>query len=115
MTPLERSRLAAVLGLLGSVHSGEILNAAAVAERLRRAAGVSWHEILQPPMPVAQPTRGTEIEEDLDLILDNVATLTGWEQNFARSVASRSIFSEKQTDVIRRIAAKLRRTARAAG
>jgi hypothetical protein len=103
-----------VLSLLGSANPDQILSAAAAAERMRQAAGATWHEIVQPPPPMAQPTSGTEIEDDLDLILDKLAELSGWEANFARSVASRSIFSEKQIGIIQRIARKLRRAAKAA-
>jgi hypothetical protein len=113
MTPLDRSRLAAVLGLLGSSHPGEIVNAAQAAERMRRQAGLSWHDIVQPPA-VAQPTRGTDIEDDIDLILDNLAELSGWDLNFARSIASRSAFSDKQVAIVRRISGRLRRAARSA-
>jgi len=103
MAPLDRSRLAAVLGLLGSDHPGEVVNAAQAAERMRRQAGLSWHDIVQSPPPVVQPTKETEIEDDLDFLLDNLDELSGWDLTFARSVANRSAFSEMQIVIIRRM------------
>jgi hypothetical protein len=113
MTPLDRSRLAALLGMLGSSHDGEVVNAARAAERMRKTAGLTWHQVLV-PLPVVQPTRATDIEDDLDLILDSIDELSGWEARFARSVAAQSKWSEKQIEIIRRTAAKLRRMAKAA-
>ena len=48
MSARDRKRLVKLLGLLGSEHDGEVVAAARLAERLRRSAGVSWSEMLQP-------------------------------------------------------------------
>jgi hypothetical protein len=42
----DRNTLVKVLGMLGSDHDGEILNAARSAERLRRKLGVSWDDLI---------------------------------------------------------------------
>ena len=112
MTGAKRSRLGAVLALLSSDKIGEVAAAAAAATRMQRASGLSWHQILQPP--AALPTRGTDVEHDLDLILDNLDELGSWEAGFAKSVAAQSTWSDKQIAIIQRIAVRVRRMARTA-
>jgi len=46
-----KDRLAAILGMLGSAHEGEILAAAKAAETERRRLGATWQELLA----VAEP------------------------------------------------------------
>jgi hypothetical protein len=58
---LDRTRLACVLGMLGSDHDGEVLNAARAAERMRREAGLTWPEILKSEA-VPEPRAETEEE-----------------------------------------------------
>ena len=41
-----RRRLAAILGMCGSVHAGERANAAEAADRLIRAAGMDWADFV---------------------------------------------------------------------
>jgi hypothetical protein len=41
-----RDRLAKLLGMLGSNHDNEVLNAARAAENLRRKLGLTWDELL---------------------------------------------------------------------
>lgn len=49
-----RARLARLLGMLGSHHDGEALNAARLADRLVRSSGLTWTEVLSPP-PALDP------------------------------------------------------------
>jgi hypothetical protein len=44
---MDRERLARLLGMLGSTHEGEVVNAARLAVRLIREAGLTWPEILE--------------------------------------------------------------------
>ena len=44
----QRVRLAQLLGMLGSAHNGEIVNAARLAVRLIKGAGLDWHDVLSP-------------------------------------------------------------------
>ncbi|HTQ35294.1 MAG TPA: hypothetical protein VMI30_14095 [Stellaceae bacterium] len=46
---LDRGRLAKLLGMLGSAHAGEAINAARHVEAMRRASGLTWAAILDPP------------------------------------------------------------------
>ena len=47
-------RLADILGMLGSEHDGEVLNAAKLAERHRRMLGKEWTDLLRPEIEAAQ-------------------------------------------------------------
>jgi hypothetical protein len=40
----KRRKLIALLGMIGSVHDGEVLNAAKMAQRLLGSMGLSWEE-----------------------------------------------------------------------
>lgn len=42
----KRRRLIALLGMIGSAHDGEILNAARLAQRLIGSEGLTWEEVL---------------------------------------------------------------------
>lgn len=53
---IDYQRLGKLLGMLGSQHPGEVVNAAAAAEKLRREAGRSWLELLGSPTTSAQNT-----------------------------------------------------------
>lgn len=44
-----RDRLARLLGMVGSAHDGEALNAARLADKLLRQTGATWFEILTDP------------------------------------------------------------------
>ncbi len=48
-----KDRLAAILGMLGSAHDGEILAAAKAAEAERKRLGTTWRELLSAPSPAA--------------------------------------------------------------
>lgn len=64
---IERQRLAAILGMLGSEHAGERAAAALQAEAFRKKHGLTWAELLalrpedlhsessQPPPPEPEP------------------------------------------------------------
>lgn len=43
---IDRAKLAAVLGMLGSAHDGEVVAAGRLAEQIRAASGLSWSELL---------------------------------------------------------------------
>ncbi len=113
---LERQKLAAVLGMLGSAHEGEILAAARQAERLRRQAGTTWGDLLVPRLPPRaepQPT-GRGVFDMANFCLDFGDTLLSeWETEFCRSVGIRAAngrrVSEKQLAVLTRIHAKCQR------
>jgi hypothetical protein len=46
LSPQDRHRLARLLGMTGSAHDGETLNAARLADRLVKDRGATWSEVL---------------------------------------------------------------------
>jgi hypothetical protein len=44
-------RLAQLCGMFGSSAAGERANAAALADRLVRQSGLSWHDVIRQPSP----------------------------------------------------------------
>ncbi len=50
MIHADRQRLAGILGMLGSNSAGERDNAARLAEQFRRTSGLTWIELLTPPV-----------------------------------------------------------------
>jgi hypothetical protein len=47
MIPLDRDRLAKILAMLASPHSGEVVSAAKAASALIQAAGMTWNDVLE--------------------------------------------------------------------
>jgi hypothetical protein len=116
---LDRDRLAAILGMLGSDHDGEILAAARQAERPRRGAGLTWREILALAPSLPEPRRDLVVEsvdDAIDLCRARAQSLTAWELNFIDTLdRQRSAPSPKQIAVLDVIVQKVIRTwARAA-
>ena len=61
----DRDRLARLLGMLGSEFDGEVTSAARLADRLVRAAGLTWRDVITPALShdprsdtAADPLRG---------------------------------------------------------
>jgi hypothetical protein len=115
--PLDRQRLAKLLGLLGSDHDGEVVAAGRTADRLVRGAGVTWRDVVlrhplprQPPDPVPFGDAG-----ELDYCLRWSDQLSAWEANFVASI-SRQVrpLTTRQRNVLARIVDKLRARAEAA-
>jgi hypothetical protein len=104
---LDRSRLGRILGLLGSNHDGEALAAARMAERMRRDAGLTWPEIVEPAPPPAAEW-ADEVEADpIAFCFGRSEALTHWEIDFLRSIRRQSYpLTGKQTRVLRRLVAK---------
>jgi hypothetical protein len=100
--------LARLLGMMGSDHDGEALNAARMADRLVRKHGVTWLEVITtpvlPPLSTADPlAQFTSCAEACRFTLARAPTLTQWECKFPRNVAGFSKLSLKQLDTLRRL------------
>jgi hypothetical protein len=109
---LDREKLASVLGMLGSSHDGEVLSAARQAERLRRGAGLTWPDILLPAAPA--PDAPGEIAEFIRYALGRADMLSAWERQFLVGVRQQTFpATPKQHNILRRIQAKLQRSAEA--
>jgi hypothetical protein len=98
-TPVDADRLAKLLGMVGSKHDGEALNAARAADKLVREAGLAWPDVIASS---ALP------------ILPN-SELTPWEHDFLSSLRRQKYPpTPKQREVFDRIRMKAKRGARAA-
>src|SRR3954454_15016442 len=103
-------RLIKLLGMLGSVHDGETLTAARMADRLvRHQLKLTWGEMVQPSPTGAsgQPPRvwhepGTW-QEAARLAAQWPECLTEWEQGFLVSVVRYRGVSEKQVAILYRL------------
>lgn len=50
LDPRSADRLRKLCGMFGSAHDGERASAAAMADKLVRTAGLTWNEIIAPPI-----------------------------------------------------------------
>jgi hypothetical protein len=109
----DRDRLAKLLGLLGSAYDGEVANAGRLADKLVRAAGLTWPDIIAPALPppdhdpAADPLRG-----DWRAV---AATCTRyphlidrWEWLFLSGLQRFPRLSSKQRTILIRIVTRLR-------
>jgi len=56
----DRARLVKLLGMLGSAHDGEVLNAARHIDAMLRASGGDWDRLLSPAPAAARPKRASD-------------------------------------------------------
>ena len=110
--PLDRSRLAKLLGLIGSEHDGEALTAARAADRLVRGAALTWFDIVTPQHST---TASASDDEIIRSCLGSSELLNDWEARFVRSVRSQGYrMTPRQRATLERIADRVCRQARAA-
>jgi hypothetical protein len=100
MSGLDRRKLARVLGMMGSLHDGEVLAAARLAETLRSQSGCMWHELLS-ANPADDP------HDQIVRCLGHPELLTDWEIEFLHSLRGFAEVSPKQQAILDRIAAKV--------
>jgi hypothetical protein len=114
LTPLataERERLARLLGMVGSAHDGEALNAARLADRFVRERGLTWPDVIAAPAltpPASDPPPPREPADDwraaAAFCLRHGDTLTQWEAEFCLAVSKyRCAPSSKQLAILRRL------------
>jgi hypothetical protein len=123
LTPALASKLVKVLGMLGSVHDGEVAAAGRRADAMVKGAGLSWGDVIAPAAPRSeQPQRpqrrwhrSTSPSDTAALCLLWPEVLTDWETNFCRSIVGRRRISAKQTVVLEHLARKVEAFARATG
>jgi hypothetical protein len=102
----ELHRLAKLCGMFGSDHDGERATAALKADRLVRALGLTWCEVLSPqPNLLASP--GQSIPAKIKLLRRHLPMLTEWERGFVISLARFQRISRKQQAVLDRLVAKV--------
>ena len=57
MIALDLERLRKLCGMFGSAHDGEAANAARMADRMLREAGLAWGDVLQTALPPPRQAR----------------------------------------------------------
>ncbi len=124
---IDLRRLAQFLGMMGSVHDGEALNAARMAHRLVSEAKLTWPEVFTLPPPAAsKPTGGPPPGSqswhrppppppfdawlvDVVACLEHRERLTEWEIDFLEGLDRFAFLSEKQQAVLDKIKRKTQR------
>jgi hypothetical protein len=108
LSPSERARLIALLGLLGSEHDGERASAAAFASRFVRERRLTWHDVVLPnaaaPVTPPQPASWRTVVAECRARPDS---LTAWEQTFLGGLDRFPNLSVKQRAALDRIATRL--------
>jgi hypothetical protein len=106
----ETTRLVRLLGMLGSAHDGEVLNAARMADRFVRERGLTWSQLIL-PKPKAAADRPSMASPDgwralARWILTNVGgELNEKEAQFVSQMTTwRGMPSEKQQAWLKAIA-----------
>ena len=105
----DRSMLAKVLGMLGSSHDGEVVNAARKAHEMLKAKGVTWPAVLglddmQQDQPAPEPYHLTLARE---LLGKGKGIITRWEYNFLIGIMGHKVLKQKQIETLDGIAAKI--------
>lgn len=115
LSSADRSKLAKLLALADSDFLGERQSAVLAACRMVKAKGLTWEEILDPPQtrqeqlytPPAYDTEPDWLDEYF-YVHSNVSYCNSWEQNFLGSISPESRLTQKQRNVLLRIADTLR-------
>jgi len=103
----ERSRLAKLLGMLGSTHPGEREAAALAADRFIRSRGAAWRQVLRPPAEEHKlPLLGTW-RDTCAKCLAHPRGLRKWEVDFLTDLPKFRRLSVKQRYVLTEIATRL--------
>lgn len=111
LAPADRAKLAGVLALLGSPHHGERDAAALAADRLVRGRGLDWRDVLG-AIPAAAPAAAHSPAvghlADLMTCRRRLDLLTPWEKTFVAGLVDRRKISDRQRDILTKLAAKVR-------
>jgi hypothetical protein len=115
---IDRELLAKLCGMFGSDHAGERANAAAVADKLVRQAGLRWPDVILPALS-PPPRRERDVSSNDDAIAfchDFAFALTAWEREFVASLAADRYrrLTPKQMAVLVKLVEKCRRAEKAA-
>jgi hypothetical protein len=112
LAPIDLGKLARIAGLFGSTHIGERAAAAAKADAIVRAAGLTWPDVLTQSVVgggYSQTSRRHEAPMTPGMILARHGDkLTGWERGFLTSLLKSPShrWSAKQNDALAGIRAR---------
>src|ERR1043165_884716 len=86
--PLNRERLAKLLGMLGSEHDGEVVTAARHADALVRRAGLTWRDVVaaNDEQPQLVDRVGFGDANEIRFCLRHRYRLSEWEKTFLESI-----------------------------
>jgi hypothetical protein len=100
-------RLAKLCGMYGSDHAGERATAARKADELIRSAGLTWREIVTPPI-IPDAPRIRAWARMAAFCHERRHQLSSWDRDFVRSMLNwHGEPSEKQQDCLASIFARL--------
>jgi hypothetical protein len=112
----ERERLIRLLGMLGSAYDGEVTNAGRIADRLVRAAGLTWPDLIPPALesPSPDPLRAVlrdwpeRWRDAVQVCLEAEARLADWDRRFIHTIAAyQHRPSPRQIDILQTIFERL--------
>jgi hypothetical protein len=119
LSPALASKLAKILGMLGSAHDGEIAAAGRRATAMVKGAGLTWGEVIAPAAPRPEPShRPSRRWRRVASPTDSATLCLHWPEvltDFCRSIVGKRRISAKQAAVLERIARKVEAFARATG
>ena len=103
-------RLARLLGMIGSSHNGEALNAARMADRFVRQCGLTWHQVINASMALPEKNDAQQLARAI--LRDHAGSLDDRERRFVFSMARwRGEPSDKQRQWLSDIAQRYRSAA----
>ena len=98
-----RTRLAKLLGMLGSDHTGERDAAALAAHRLVQQSGLTWRQVVEPPPVKREPLFSTWRATCAELAR-RPDDLRPWERKFVADLPNFLRISTKQRYILKEIA-----------
>jgi hypothetical protein len=114
LPPDKRTLLGRLLGMLGSDFDGEVVNAGRLADRLVKAEGMSWADVLDSSPPGSARGQGADPAAGADWRLVAAACLrfpmliNKWEFEFLTGLPRFPRLSKKQRDTLGSIVTRLR-------
>lgn len=103
----DTQKLAKLLGMLGSAHDGEALNAARKAHQLVIRHGASWSDVVGAPGPGRDTALIIEHHGIVLDLLKYVEQLTDFERRFLRGTLAFQKLTDKQAVTLETIKAKI--------
>jgi hypothetical protein len=103
------ARLVKLLGMMGSDHDGEVINAAKAAHRLLQSRGLTWSDVVTVESAPEQDQPGIWREpqcwrDAVGICLGLTdAPLSAWDKAFLIGISGRKVLTEKQKCQLDRI------------
>ncbi len=110
MTPLpltNTAKLAKLLGMLGSAHDGEVVNAARKAHELLRNSGATWCEVIGARDSERDAVHQIPHHAVAMELLKSARMLTPFEREFLRGIMAFQKFTDKQEITLETIREKI--------